>query len=167
MSLKTIHIMVGLPRSGKSTYAAKLSVEFNAPIVNPDSVRLALHGQAFIPTAEQMVWAIVDYMIKSLLMCHDHVILDATNTVVERREHFINMADTAIGYRMLCPHETIEARADEVGFPMIVIRNMRTKFNEPSQDEGFSHINRVEGYDVKDLPFDLLCKYHSSLPPKG
>ena len=33
-------VMVGLPRSGKTTWARKQGY----PIVNPDSIRLAFHG---------------------------------------------------------------------------------------------------------------------------
>lgn len=75
-------MMVGLPRSGKSTVARNLG----HPIVNPDSIRLALHGKAFEPLAEDMVWAIAKIAIRSLFMAgHDTVILDATNVTRKRR----------------------------------------------------------------------------------
>ena len=74
---------VGLPRSGKSTWANKQ----NVPIVNPDSIRLALHGHRFLPEAEQMVWAMAKYMVKALFLAgHDIVILDSTNTTKLRRD---------------------------------------------------------------------------------
>jgi len=80
--MKTLILTVGLPRSGKSTWAKKQ----NLPIVNPDSVRLALHGKAFIQDSEPMVWVITEYMVKSLFLAgHDKVILDATNTTFSRR----------------------------------------------------------------------------------
>lgn len=59
--MKEIELMVGLPRSGKSTYAMNQGV----PVVNPDSVRLALHGQPYIAEAEGMVWAVVFLMAKA------------------------------------------------------------------------------------------------------
>lgn len=74
---------VGLPRSGKSTWAKKR----NAPIVNPDSVRLALHGQRYASPAEPMVWVIAMYMVKALFLAgHRCVIVDATNTTRKRRD---------------------------------------------------------------------------------
>ena len=59
---KTLILTVGLPRSGKSTWAAQTGW----PIVNRDAIRLALHGQAYIQDAEDMVTAIETYMVKAL-----------------------------------------------------------------------------------------------------
>jgi len=80
---KTLILLVGLPYSGKSTWAKKQP----HPTVNPDAIRVALHGQRFIGEAEPYVWAIAKTMVKSLFLCgHDTVILDATNTTEERRK---------------------------------------------------------------------------------
>jgi len=85
--MKTLHMMVGLPRSGKSTHAKKMGL----PIVNPDSIRIALHGERFIPAAEPMVWAMAKYMVAALFEAgHDAIILDATNTTVNRRDEWID-----------------------------------------------------------------------------
>lgn len=82
----TLILTVGLPRSGKSTWAIEQSQDYGIPIVNPDSIRLALHGQAFIREAEPFVWAIAKVMVSSLFLAgHDRVIVDATNTTKERR----------------------------------------------------------------------------------
>ncbi len=81
--MNILKMTVGLPRSGKSTWAKQQ----NIPIVNPDSIRLALHGQRFLPEAESMVWAIAKYMVKSLFLAgHNTVILDATNITKSRRD---------------------------------------------------------------------------------
>ncbi len=71
--------MLGLPRSGKSTVAGTLSVELGAPVVNRDSIRLALHGQRYVASAELMVKAIAKVMVTSLFAYHDTVIVDETN----------------------------------------------------------------------------------------
>ena len=76
---------VGLPRSGKTTHAKGLG----HPIVNPDSIRLALHGKPFIGLAEPFVWAIAKTMVRALFLAgHDTVILDATNTTIARRDQW-------------------------------------------------------------------------------
>lgn len=81
--MKTLILTVGLPRSGKTTWARQQG----HPIVNPDSIRLALHGQRFQSLAEQFVWATATVMVRSLFLAgHDAVIVDATNMTVKRRE---------------------------------------------------------------------------------
>jgi predicted kinase len=78
---KRLILTVGLPRSGKSTWARTQ----NVPIVCPDSIRLSLHGAKFIPSAEPMVWCIARIMAESLFHSHDTVILDACNITKENR----------------------------------------------------------------------------------
>lgn len=76
---------VGLPRSGKSTWARSQSY----PIVNPDSIRLALHGQRYWAPAEPFVWAMAKAMVRALFLAgHRHVILDATNMSRKRRDEW-------------------------------------------------------------------------------
>jgi predicted kinase len=84
--MKKLICTVGLPRSGKSTWAK----EQNLPMVNPDSIRLGLYGEAFIKEAEQMVWSIATYMVKALFIAgHDTVILDATNLTIASRNRWL------------------------------------------------------------------------------
>jgi len=82
---KSLILTVGLPYSGKSTWAKKQG----HPVVNPDAIRVAMHGQRFIGSAEPYVWAIAKTMVKALFLCgHDTVILDATNTTKARRDEW-------------------------------------------------------------------------------
>ena len=83
MEKKILILTMGLPRSGKSTWARNKGF----PIVNPDSIRLVLHGRAFVPETEPLVWVIARYMAQALFEAgHDHVIVDATNTTRKRRD---------------------------------------------------------------------------------
>lgn len=76
---------VGLPRSGKTTWAQSQAY----PVVCPDAIRLALHGQRFVGLAEPFVWAIAKTMVRALFLAgHRHVILDATNTTRKRRDEW-------------------------------------------------------------------------------
>lgn len=66
--------------------------------MNPDSIRLALHGQRFVPAAEPMVWTVAKYMVRSLFLAgHNTVILDACNTTAKRRQEWYDEAH-AHGY---------------------------------------------------------------------
>lgn len=88
-----IILMVGLPRSGKTTEALKAHVETFGVIVNPDSIRIALHGHRFIPEAEPWVWAIARTMAHAVLIAGiDTVIIDATNNTVKRRQMWVDLA---------------------------------------------------------------------------
>ena len=70
----------GLPRSGKSTILKELSKKLEAPIVNKDNIRLALHGQVYAAAAEPMVRAIYKVMIHSLFLSgHQIVLADETH----------------------------------------------------------------------------------------
>ena len=99
---------VGLPRSGKTTWARQQAY----PIVNPDSIRLALHGNRFIDRAEPFVWAIAKTMVRSLFLAgHSTVILDATNTTAKRRDEW-KSKDWALFFKHIqTPPEICIARA--------------------------------------------------------
>lgn len=82
---KLLICTVGLPRSGKTTWARSQSL----PIVCPDAIRLAIHGQRFIAEAEAFVWATAKVMAKALFLAgHDTVIVDATNNTRKRRNEW-------------------------------------------------------------------------------
>ncbi len=109
-------ICVGLPRSGKSSWARGLG----CPIVNPDSIRLALHGQPFAAEAEPFVWAIAEVMAKALFTAGNHtVVIDATNTTEKRRqvwEAIAQKCDASVSYRLFdTPPEECKRRARETG----------------------------------------------------
>lgn len=82
---KQVILTVGLPRSGKSTWAKKQGL----PIVNRDSIRLAFHGQAYIQECEDMITIIEDCMVRALFLAgHDKVIIDACHTTQKRRDRW-------------------------------------------------------------------------------
>lgn len=83
--MSTLIRTVGLPRSGKSTWAKSTGL----PIVNPDAIRLAIHGQPYFDNAEPLVWAFAKMMVRALFLAgHETVILDATNTTKRRRDEW-------------------------------------------------------------------------------
>lgn len=82
---KKLVLTVGLPYSGKSTMAHSL----DCPVVCPDAIRVALHGQRFLKESEPMVWTLARYMVKSLFLAgHGMVVLDATNLTDARRKEW-------------------------------------------------------------------------------
>lgn len=78
MKGKTLICMVGLPRAGKSTHVKQLR-EMGVPIVNGDSIRLAMHGERYIKLAETMIHAVSEIMVRALFIAgHDKVCVDET-----------------------------------------------------------------------------------------
>ena len=132
--MNTLTLMVGLPRSGKSTWA----MEQGCPVVNPDSIRLALHGESFIPSAEPMVWTLAEYMVRSLFITgHPRVILDATNLTVKSRARWINqdwITDFALVQTL---YDECVYRAQETGKPELipVIQRMKDSFEIITAEE--------------------------------
>jgi len=142
-------ILCGLPKSGKSTYAKTLKEE-GWVIVCPDTVRLALHGQAFVSHAEPFVWAVVELMVRALLQDEHKVLIDATNTTRKRRAQWLRMAQefglTLDAYVMDTPVEECHERNDFLGghgssgVPPEVIDRMAAQW-ESVEEEGVHVIN--------------------------
>lgn len=122
--MKTLILLCGLPRSGKSTWAKQQG----HPIVNPDSIRLAMHGQRFIAAAEPLVWGTAKYMVRALFLAgHDTVILDATNNTEKRRQEWYTEArlnDYNVALKIIDTPASVcidraKAEGDEVIIPVI------------------------------------------------
>lgn len=77
-----ITFLIAPARSGKSTYAKRWQKEIDNTdkvIINSDEIRLALHGQRYVSTAEQFVFAINEVMVRTLFNMGYHLLIDETN----------------------------------------------------------------------------------------
>lgn len=86
----TVFIMVGLPRSGKSTYAEKY--KGNKAIVSADQLRYLVYGQRFWGPGEDMMWAIRKIALTMLMEQGIDIVIDETNTTAARRKPIIELA---------------------------------------------------------------------------
>lgn len=78
----TLILTIGYPRSGKSTWAKTQ----DCPRVEPDAIRLAIHGTLWNAELEPKVWETAKIMVKALFNAgHDKVILDSTAITEARR----------------------------------------------------------------------------------
>ena len=149
MSDKTLILMVGLPRSGKSTWAR----DQGHPIVNPDSIRLALHGKAYIQNAEHYVWAIAHTMVDALFLAgHDTVILDACNNSRKRRDEW--KSDRWTSEFAIVREKTavcLERASDDEILTGVI--NRMVKYHEPvMEDEGKSYQAMVRQEGLEPSP---------------
>jgi len=109
---KILICTVGLPRSGKTTWARSQGY----PIVSPDAIRLAIHGQRFLNRAEPLVWAIAKYMVRALFLAgHDRVILDATSNTRKRRDEWCSHEWTTYFKVFDTPAKVCRARSEAMG----------------------------------------------------
>lgn len=138
--MPTLLMTVGLPQSGKSTYARMQE----CPIVNPDSIRLALHGKPFISEAEQFVWAIAKCMVNALFLAgHETVVLDATNTTRKRRDEWKSSKWTREYFEferdsVLCKQRAASTCRDPEHLVGLVaaIDRMNEQYEPVTEDEG-------------------------------
>ena len=131
-------ITCGLPRSGKTTHA---KTYYGSVRVCPDDVRQGLHGEAFIPQAESVVWAITEVMVRALLIGAQDVIVDATNITKAQRAKWVAMAKEfslrLIIYMIDTPLNACEERnVGEGAVPAHVLTRMAQQFEPPTEDEG-------------------------------
>lgn len=83
-------MMVGLPYSGKSERALKLSQEFNAVIHSSDAIREEVLGDIQDQANNAKVFEVLHERVKRDLLAGKNVIYDATNINHKRRKAFLD-----------------------------------------------------------------------------
>jgi predicted kinase len=132
--MKILIITVGLPRSGKSTWAMKQLV----PVVNPDSIRLAFHGFAYLPKVEPWIWRLAQVMVESLFLAgHNTVILDSTMVTKARRAEWASPLWRRQYQEFSTSEDECCLRAAVTGFPEDVIHRMAREWEpvEPGEED--------------------------------
>ena len=110
--------------------------ENGAAVVNPDSIRMSMHGQRYAALAEPFVWAIAKVMVRSLFLAgHDIVILDATNTTRKRRDEWLSSEWNRSFYCLDTTKEECLRRANGDDEIIPVIERMAAEFESLGSDE--------------------------------
>lgn len=150
--MKTIHVLIGIPGCGKSTFADKLSKQLNIEIVSTDRVRMENIG-----ILEEQVWPKVYQMLGEKLNNDEDVIFDATNITPKVRKRLVDNVRVyceefnLIGYYFtvdwrLCMERVEKRNTDpnEHYLPTDVIEGYAGKIIEPTFEEGFIKINYID-----------------------
>lgn len=138
----TLFFTIGLPRSGKSTFAKDWMVgryrilennkyvklmdyqigivdvmnpHLGRAVVNADTIRLNLYGQRFCDVGEPFVHAVKDCMIRSLLNYGHDVLVDGTHTSEYSRKALYKIDPNAQYVLIDTPAATCKERAIECG----------------------------------------------------
>ena len=138
--------MVGLPASGKSTYAIALSKQYNATICSSDRIREELFNDINDQAHNTDVFNELHKRIKNYLQNGQSVIMDSTNISYKQRMSFLqqlnNIPCEKICVLMATPYEECLRRNKQRDrkVPEHVIERMYRTFDVPWYYEGWDEI---------------------------
>lgn len=148
-------MMVGLPASGKSTYALELADTYNANIHASDSIREELSGDINNQDINDIVFKTLHNRIKKDLSNGKSCIYDATNINYKRRRAFLQELNKIpcenICILMATPYEEClknNANRDRK-VPEEVIERMYRHFDAPDIFEGWGDIKIIYAQNSK------------------
>lgn len=167
----TMVMLCGLPASGKSTYAKKLSQEIDAVVLSSDALRWEMFGDETDQSHNPQVFQELHKRAKDLLRSGRNVVYDATNISSKRRRTFLNELKkidcTKECIIMATPYEQCldnnKNRARQV--PERVIERMYRKWQTPHWFEGWDDIEIIyEGSNIKPKfnrgSFENMAKHY-------
>ena len=138
-----ITVMVGLPASGKSTYARELAINTDAYLLSSDKIRKELYGDESIQGNPKEVFSVLFNRMTEQLGQGRDVVVDATNINRHDRLTAIKLAKD-FGERiravvMETPIAVCVRRNDarERKVPDYVFDKMIARYEEPTLSEGF------------------------------
>lgn len=134
--MASLYIMVGIPGSGKSTYAKKL----DGVVCSSDETRKELYGSEEILGSHYEVFRTLDKKVKNVLESGQNAIYDATNLTKNGRKNIINKfrnyAEKIIIVFMDTPLPVALERNEkrERKVPKRIIKNMSYSLEEPKKE---------------------------------
>lgn len=155
------HFLIGVPGSGKSTFAAELAKLGNYRIISTDAIRASLYGDANIQGEwSQVEEKVISEMVNAIAQ-GDSVIYDATNAKRVWRMDLLSKLNSSVaslpkhgdqvmwmGWYLQTPITTCklwnQKRTRQV--PEIIIENMHKSLQEfpPVAAEGFAVVKAID-----------------------
>lgn len=172
-----LQMLVGLPGSGKSTYAARRHEICGIHVCSSDEIRAEL-GDVNCQDNNEQVFRILHRRIKEYLQNGESVIYDATNISSKRRRAFllelknIDCQKHCIIFRTRYERCLEQNNLRERKVPPEVIREMYMKWDTPHYFEGWDNIFIWENLDDYEIwssrrPNDFItetCNYDQRNP---
>ena len=146
MTRPKLFMMVGVPGSGKSTYAKNHLQNEDTIIVNSDQIRKELYGDESVQKNPKRVFAILYQRVRKLLKSGKNVVIDATNTSKKYRaialDNFRDIDCEKIAILVETPIEMcykFDASRERQVSKRVIDRFAR-ELEKPTLDEGFDEI---------------------------
>jgi predicted kinase len=146
----TIYIAVGLPGSGKSTYAKNFIKDKDIEYLSSDELRAVFGKGEDDQSVTPLVFGHIKRKVDEFLKDGKNVLVDATSVNRRERSDYINTAKkygakvVALVFKM--DRDGLIARNKKRGeqggreVPTFVIDKMLAKFEEPSTNEGIDEV---------------------------
>ncbi|MRX72788.1 AAA family ATPase [Bacillus lacus] len=159
--MSTFNMIIGLPGSGKSTFARKLAKNQEAVILSSDKLREEMLGDINNQASNESIFEELNRRVNEHLANGINVIYDATNTNRKRRKHLINhviKCDKKIAHYVNEHYHTVLKRNNERDRKVSreVIDKMYKNMQIPLLNEGWDDVVFVENTDTRMESRELL-----------
>lgn len=160
VTMQNVYIMMGLPGSGKTTWAKEKAKETGAVIIGRDDIRHMLkhsHDYDKSKRSQKYVWDVSQYMIGLALQRRFDVILDQLSLTKKQRQDTLKLvrdfASDACVTLVWCAEDklNVDRRMDsdmawgDREYYESLIKKLKDEVEEATYDEGFDHVVFVPG----------------------
>lgn len=140
--MNTVYTMVGLPGSGKSTFANQNQ---NCSVVSTDEIRAELFGSADCQKNGNKVFSLAFRRVQEELDKGHDVIFDATNITRKSRKRILKFKANHVAVYVSTDKETCKKRQAlrDRKVPFEVIEKMANNLTVPTVEEGFQKVIKL------------------------
>lgn len=148
-----LYIMVGVPGSGKTTYAQNYLANDSTIILSSDDIRKELFGDEAIQSDPAKVFDLLYKRMNTYLGKGKNVVVDATNIdKAGRHKTFEKISSECIKKAVVISvDKEVAIRQNKMRKRRVkpwVIEKYFNKFEMPEKSEGFNEIIVINGFDL-------------------